>query len=243
MSFIEDLSLKAIGSAFDHFLGQKRADDANEAARQASALQWKREYGAYKTRYQDTMADMRSAGLNPILAAGSGFNVGSGPSASMPQTYMSQAPPATSSALALSQAKKASAETAEVKAGTQVKLNQAKTELQKVINMRAQKKLITQQEKETIYRANKLLIEQQKAYKEVAALQAQTDLTQRQSLEVDQKIKNLKLLGKQLKYTLPKLKNFSEAYSHWTGKLLQAIEMTTRSVIPLGKAAAPLLGD
>lgn len=36
-----------------------------------------RERNAYRNRYQWTMADMRDAGLNPILAASGGFNVGS----------------------------------------------------------------------------------------------------------------------------------------------------------------------
>lgn len=102
-------------SVISNLFGRKNASDANAAASAASAQQWQREYGAYKSRYQDTMADMKAAGLNPILAAGSGFNVGSGPSASTPQTF--QAPAvnfdAASTALSLSQRKKTDAETDE----------------------------------------------------------------------------------------------------------------------------------
>ncbi len=75
----------AIG-AFSSYLGNRQTEsmqqDAMNENRYSSAVAWDREYGAYKRRYQDTMADMKKSGLNPILAASSGgFNVGSGPSA------------------------------------------------------------------------------------------------------------------------------------------------------------------
>ena len=77
-------------SAFGDILGDDNAEKAYGQSKEASALQFEREYGAYKTRYQDTMADMEKAGLNPILAASGGFNVGSGPKASTAQAFQSQ---------------------------------------------------------------------------------------------------------------------------------------------------------
>ncbi len=47
--------------------------------RSNSARAFESSMGAYKTRYQNTAADMRAAGLNPVLAASGGFNVGSAP--------------------------------------------------------------------------------------------------------------------------------------------------------------------
>lgn len=51
-------------------------------AQKSAKKQYSRAVSAYQQRYQWTMADMRKAGLNPILAAGQG--AGSAPSASMP---------------------------------------------------------------------------------------------------------------------------------------------------------------
>lgn len=84
-----------IGSSL---LGMKSTSDANQAARLNSAESFAREYGAYKTRYQDTVADMREAGLNPILAASGGFNVGSGASSTPAQTFQTQYPDVSTSA-------------------------------------------------------------------------------------------------------------------------------------------------
>lgn len=63
---------------------QAGSDVANSAlgaifAKKAAKKAHQRSVDAYKHRYQWTMADMRSAGLNPILAAGQG--AGSAPSA------------------------------------------------------------------------------------------------------------------------------------------------------------------
>lgn len=49
-------------------------------------------YGAYKRRYQDTVADMIAAGINPIMAASGGFSVGPSPNVSAPSAMMSHAP-------------------------------------------------------------------------------------------------------------------------------------------------------
>jgi hypothetical protein len=51
------------------------------ANRRLSDRAFNKSYGAYRRRYQDTTADMRAAGLNPILAASHGFQVGGQPEA------------------------------------------------------------------------------------------------------------------------------------------------------------------
>ena len=67
---------------------------------QMANIAYRRSSRSYKSRYQDTMADMRHAGLNPILTATGGFNVGSGVTAQMPRGVDSPA----SGALAYEQA-------------------------------------------------------------------------------------------------------------------------------------------
>ena len=55
----------ALVSAFGAYTGAK---SANRAAKKQAQVDWDRAREAYRTRYQFQMADMRKAGLNPILA-------------------------------------------------------------------------------------------------------------------------------------------------------------------------------
>ncbi len=81
-SVLQDKYINQPNSAQAFIDSKEGAAKQYEREKESSALQFSKEYGAYKNRYKDTMADMKNAGLNPILASSSGFNVGSGPSAS-----------------------------------------------------------------------------------------------------------------------------------------------------------------
>lgn len=83
----------------NEFIGQPNAEQAFENNLHASAQAFEKSKKLYSNRYQITMNDMRKAGLNPILAAGSGgFNVSGqpqmakadSPMATMPQTSSAQ---------------------------------------------------------------------------------------------------------------------------------------------------------
>lgn len=77
----------------NEFLGKPNAEDAFKNNLFASAQAFDRSYDAYKRRYQDTMADMRAAGLNPILAASSGgFNVSGQPTMAKAESPMATLP-------------------------------------------------------------------------------------------------------------------------------------------------------
>lgn len=85
-----DLAGKYIG---DKLISDPNAQEAFDNSMYGSAVAFERSQQAYKTRYQNTMQDMAAAGLNPILAAGSGgFQVGSAVNMSAPQSFMSNPP-------------------------------------------------------------------------------------------------------------------------------------------------------
>lgn len=103
----------APSSALDFLTKQYTTQQANSQSEANTALAWQRSVDAYNSRYQNTMADMRKAGLNPILAASGGFNVGSAPQASTAQAFAApptEIPRATSSALETSSVMKQKAE-------------------------------------------------------------------------------------------------------------------------------------
>lgn len=107
-------------SALDFGMGMYSANRATAASAKAARQMFQLEYDAFKRRYQDTTADMKAAGLNPILAATGGFNVSGGPSAKLPQTYQAQFGQAGSSARHFADKNKADAETTNI--GEQTKL-------------------------------------------------------------------------------------------------------------------------
>lgn len=66
-------------------LSETMAEANYRRAADAAKTAWKRDMYSYQRRYQWTTADMKKAGLNPILAASGGFSVGSGVNAPMAQ--------------------------------------------------------------------------------------------------------------------------------------------------------------
>lgn len=64
------------------------AGNANDNSAKAAAAAYANNLKAYQRRYQDTVVDMRAAGLNPILAASGGFNVSGAPTMPMAQSFM-----------------------------------------------------------------------------------------------------------------------------------------------------------
>ena len=73
-------------------IGKPNMVDAYRHADRNSAKSFKRSYEAYRNRFQTTVLDMKKAGLNPILAASGGFQVGGQPSANVNAAIQPPAP-------------------------------------------------------------------------------------------------------------------------------------------------------
>lgn len=80
-------------------------DSANHNARSAARDAYQASSKSYRTRYQVTVADMKRAGINPIMAATGGFSVGGAPVMQAPQVFNYQpSPDYASSAKSLAEA-------------------------------------------------------------------------------------------------------------------------------------------
>lgn len=100
-----------VGTGLNYLLSSEQADDAYDQSRSASAEAYARDLDLYKKRYQYTTADMKKAGINPILAASGGFNIGSSPTFQPAQAFLpSNNLDVTSSALNVANTGKANAE-------------------------------------------------------------------------------------------------------------------------------------
>ncbi len=212
------LGLAAGTTAFNFIAGRKQADDAYDQSKEASALAYERSREGYKRRYQDTMEDMKLAGLNPILAASSGgFNVGTAPQMQPAKAF--QAPPVNFG----SSAKDV---TSSVKQTEESKLT-----IQKTAEARAKKGLIKQQEENAL----KEYFNLQQQFNKITA-EAKHTLAKR-DLAVEEK-KRVILAAQQLKANLVKLKQLAKVYKGPTGHVMTYVQEILKS-LNLGIAVVP----
>lgn len=164
-----------------------------------SARAFDASYDVYKTRYQDTMADMRAAGLNPILAAGSGgFNVGSPPEMKLPTLPTSQA----SSAFAnLAQGQKAGEETKTEKVRQLKILAGIKETFEKIYTERVRRGLMKAEEQRAVRQGQLAITQAGRIFHEIAKLGADQKLSEEKTKYVRKQIEAIILNMKQLKQT------------------------------------------
>lgn len=159
------------------------------------------------------MGDMKRAGLNPILAAGSaGFNT------QTPQVQQSTMPTGSSSS-AYEQFTKAGLQEEQTKTERVEQLKrmaELKTEIMRKYEVRMKARQASAME-------TKLLTESQRNIKEIMLIVSKTDLTDEQKMEVAQKIKVIES-------QLERLKNEAGIYATDAGKILTIIREITRSL-------------
>lgn len=210
------ISAAAMGatSYFQSHQSQAAANDASDRAHASSAWALRENIDAFKHRYQWTMEDMKAAGLNPILAAGSGgFSVGNAPQATAPQVFKAQTATAdldlAGSARDIYTAYKTEAEIDLIR-------DKSKLTLAKAAESRANAKLITKQEQEVVKRITKTL-------KEIDFISSKTSLNKQQ-----QKILVQKLAILQADYK--RLQKIAKIYETPTGTGLLWIESFMKAI-------------
>lgn len=229
-------ALAEIGSKLGEFgLNQASANQAQNWSKANEQVAWDR----FKHRYQATVEDMRLAGLNPVLAATGGFNVGG----SVPQATSfpgKQSTPMnfTGSALQIQEANKAEAETLNVNANTQVQWQSVQESFERIAKMRQESKLYSQQEKESVQKVNNLHNEIMFTLKKIEEIEqnirevsARTSLEQQQmeltKIQTEQVKANKRLLVEQankILYEMEKLKKESLVYRGPAGKIITYVK-------------------
>lgn len=184
--------------------------------------QYQRQKNLYRNRYKWTMQDMKGAGLNPILAASGGFNVGSAgvPSASVPaaakansaqaQVFQAQstdyatgtqsARQLAESGLVEAQNEKVVAEIDEVIADTSKKRNEAIQALAKAEELRQEAKNKKWEERNIMARLRNIeqdywvkVSQYSRNMKEAYVAAAKYDMTQQETQLIMQQTKNLEI--------------------------------------------------
>lgn len=218
----------ATGWLGNEFIEKPNANSAYGMSKEGAETAWNRTYGAYKTRYQDTTADMRKAGLNPILAASSGFNVGSGPTAVAASGYQPKAYNLSSTNSGLALAKSDESEKAGKKNIEEAKKARAEAykKLEEIFLVRMQKRVAGQQEV-------KLMSEVSVNYKRLRQIEAEVAKTQANTRQSIQQTKLLAKQTKKLRLSLIELKKVADFYkTPLAGTMLKAIETAIKTITP-----------
>jgi hypothetical protein len=205
-------------------LGGKLAEDAASTAwdRTKAGAEWQ-EY-QYTRRFQNTVNDMKAAGLNPILAASGGFNAsGTGIQAPVAQMARMPMPDFASSARDIASAGLQSEQTKNVAKDTELKANQIWETIAKTARERAAAGLMTQQEKEAFARVTMTWAQTRKANREAWLAEANAYKSDAERQLAEAKVKQVHQLTYKLKLEMEELKQTAKVYGSKFGFMLKAI--------------------
>lgn len=219
------VGLSTVGNLIGKSLEDKLINDPNSAqayerSMEAAKWAWAQELDAYKRRYRNTMDDMKDAGLNPIMAATGGFNVGNGPDPSMPQTFMTEQPnfnmDMASSARQFSEISKIQEEKKKLQAETKKIMAETTTEIHQALKVREEARLVSTEEKLTSQKIFNAEQEFNKLSQEIDLTKGITALNQQEQLRVRRVIETLD-------QNLKKIRQMGQVYEGPAGKAISYI--------------------
>lgn len=232
-----------LSGGLSQMFGASNAKDAYERNAQLAADAFNRSRAHYVRRYRDTAVDMKHAGLNPIMLATSGFDVGSNLSGVQAQSPAAGMPnfDIASSARSFSEMERNTSE--------------------KTKNI-AQARLFRKQRLTEVQRANKEMKMAVKLNREASVLHQQVDYWTNAAAEMEKRIqvtmKQPELMEEQknhlvaqwqviekearkIEAMMPKLEAESEVYRHKVGKILMWIKeirtsfgASLNAILPVG---------
>lgn len=237
-------------------LGQLTSQIAGESSARQAERAFERSQGAYSTRYQTTMQDMRKAGLNPILASSGGFSVGNSPQMAAPQAFQAPAPVVLPS----SHSAKNVAEVGNIEEDTRKKIEEQKNIVQQTnklleeqvnifedtIKKRKEQNVLDAQEVKTYQETLNLvqdfqikLKQVQKISEEIELTKAQTGTSRAQTAELyalekqaRQKTKELAELTRQAQYKADEDKAVTNIYRGIFGNIAGGMKAAVKTFIP-----------
>lgn len=238
-----------LGSAMSGLFNRSSAKQQQAASLYAMQQEAEINKEMYQQRYQWTAKDMIKAGLNPILAAGGGFSVGSGPSVGLPTMASAapmQVPDIASSARSMAEADKVEEEKREVIARTVKAGNEAIESIERARTNRAQQNLLTTQEARTAEEVIRTIQEVKQISSRIglmdwqAAREESTIETQGversamgASMELmDAHIRQLSQATKNLRLLMPELERTSDVYSGRAGTVIKYAEEILHAIGP-----------
>lgn len=160
-------------------------------SQQMANIAWRRTSRTHKSQHQDEVADLKKAGLNPILSATGGFGRGSTPSAPM----ATPGEGAASSAYNLAQADTETDKQENLRKDSKLKAKQTKTEIAKAVNYRASAGKLTQEEKNLAQSIPKIIVELELLKQKKKLTKAETARTENQVNILSNQLKRLRKLG------------------------------------------------
>ena len=227
--FVKDIGKSVVGGAIDlgtswvsnELIGKPNQKEAYRLADKNSAKAFARSMEGYRQRIPYTVAGLRDAGLNPILAASGGFNAGNSATSqvgvpAIPTRYDHSA---TAAARNQATAEKALAESQRVPHEIDQIRQNIKQSMQKVVNMRSEQRLIQANERESINRAFKLEQEFTMIGKQMDKMISEVNLLRQKTNREQQETQRLILLQHQIKQETNLLRKKAKALHHQMSRL------------------------